>query len=222
MPAQKTKTNPRERELNLDPLTGEPGAHPVGTGVGAVSGGAAGAAIGTVGGPIGTAVGAVVGAIAGGLAGKGVAEMIDPTAEDAYWRERHGEQSFARGRAYEDYASAYRAGYTGYREGKSFEDREADLRMEYEGGPQKAEAEAPAGNESATNPGTMQHNLTTFPVRGDQSGVGRDPAVTPGTMAGSMSTKSLRWDEAREAARAAYERVRRGEAQRVDQRVTTD
>mgnify|MGYP003391712891 CR=1 FL=1 len=30
---------------------------------------------------------AAVGAIVGGLAGKGVAEMVDPTAEDAYWRE---------------------------------------------------------------------------------------------------------------------------------------
>jgi len=27
-----------------------------------------------------------VGAVVGGLAGKGVAEMIDPTAEEAYWR----------------------------------------------------------------------------------------------------------------------------------------
>ncbi len=65
---------------NLDPITGEPGAHPVGTGVGAVAGGlAAGAAAGTVVGPVGTAVGAAVGAVAGGLAGKGVAEKVDPT-----------------------------------------------------------------------------------------------------------------------------------------------
>ena len=66
--------------LNRDPITGEPGAHPVGTGVGAAAGGvAAGAAVGSVAGPIGTAVGAAVGAVAGGLAGKGVAEKIDPT-----------------------------------------------------------------------------------------------------------------------------------------------
>lgn len=65
---------------NLDPITGEPGAHPVGTGVGAVAGGmAAGAAVGTVAGPVGTAVGAAAGAVVGGLAGKGVAEKIDPT-----------------------------------------------------------------------------------------------------------------------------------------------
>ncbi len=171
MTDRKTSTIPRGRDLHLDPLSGEPGAHPVGTGVGAATGGAAGAAIGTVGGPIGTAVGAVVGAIAGGFAGKGVAGMIDPTAEDAYWRERHAQQPYARGRAYADYAPAYRAGYTGYREGKSFADREADLRMEYEGGPQKAEAEAArARHDSATRPGTMQSNLSDFPVRGDQPG----------------------------------------------------
>lgn len=208
MPVQKTKTNPRGRELNLDPLTGEPGAHPVGTGVGAVTGGAAGAAIGTPAGPIGTAVGAVAGAIVGGLAGKGVAEMIDPTAEDAYWRQRHAKEPYAVGRHFEEYAPAYRAGYMGFREGKTFEDREADLRMEYEGRPQKAE-------DPAATPGTMQNNLSTFPVRGDQSGVGRDPAVKPGSMASNMSTAPLRWDDAREAARAAYERVGRGEAQRV-------
>lgn len=43
---------------NLDPITGEPGAHLVGSGVGAVSGGVAGAALGAaIGGPIGAAGG---------------------------------------------------------------------------------------------------------------------------------------------------------------------
>jgi uncharacterized protein YcfJ len=216
MPANQTEKNPRGRELNPDPITGEPGAHPVGAGVGAAAGGATGAAIGSFGGPIGTAVGAVIGAVAGGLAGKGVAEMIDPTAEDAYWRESHWSQPFAdRNLPYEAYAPAYRAGYAGYRAGKSFEDREADLRMEYEGGPQKAEAEAAlTGNDPATTPGTMQNNLSTFPVRGDESGIGRDPAEKEGTMAHHSSTYPLRWDDAREAARAAYERVRRGKAHR--------
>ena len=56
-----------------DPITGEPGAHPVGVGVGALSAGVAGAAIGAIGGPIGVLVGAAIGAIAGGLAGHEVA-----------------------------------------------------------------------------------------------------------------------------------------------------
>ncbi|CAN5487748.1 hypothetical protein BH09PSE5_BH09PSE5_37720 [soil metagenome] len=65
---------------NRDPISGEPGAHPVGTGLGAAAGGmAAGAAVGTMAGPVGTAIGAAVGAIVGGLAGKGVAEKVDPT-----------------------------------------------------------------------------------------------------------------------------------------------
>lgn len=68
---------------NRDPITGAPGAHPVGTGIGAATGGvAAGAAAGSVAGPVGTAVGAAVGAVAGGLAGKGVAEKADPTVVD--------------------------------------------------------------------------------------------------------------------------------------------
>lgn len=67
---------------NLDPLTGAPGAHPVGTGVGAAAGGiAAGAAAGSVAGPVGTVVGAAIGAVAGGMAGKGVAETVDPTVD---------------------------------------------------------------------------------------------------------------------------------------------
>ena len=169
---QTTQTSTLGRDTNPDPITGEPGAHPVGTGVGAAAGGTTGAALGSLAGPIGTAVGAVIGAIAGGLAGKGVAESIDPSAEDAYWRENHAQQSFAKDRDYEDYMDAYRSGYRGYRDGKTFEEREADLRMEYEGGPQKSEAE----------------------------------------IARAESTYPLHWDDAREAARAAYERVRRGEA----------
>ena len=70
---------------HLDPITGEPHAHPVGVGVGALSAGAAGAAFGAlVAGPIGVVVGAAIGAIAGGLAGKEVAEepKVTPNPED--------------------------------------------------------------------------------------------------------------------------------------------
>ena len=70
---------PDEADSNLDPITGEPGAHPVGTGLGAAGGALAGAAIGAVGGPVGMTAGALVGAVAGGLVGKEVAEKVDPT-----------------------------------------------------------------------------------------------------------------------------------------------
>ena len=57
-------------DANRDPLTGESGSHPIGTGVGATGGAATGAAVGgAVGGPIGAAVGGVAGAVAGGAAG---------------------------------------------------------------------------------------------------------------------------------------------------------
>ena len=140
-------TNINEKELNQqqkndktrnpDPITGAPGSHPVGTGLGAAIGGAAtGAAVGTVAGPVGTIAGAAVGAIVGGLAGKGIAEKIDPTREDAYWRESHGRQAYAKNRPYDDFAPAYRVGYEGYNQygldGKTFEQSEADLRRNYE------------------------------------------------------------------------------------------
>src|SRR5438067_13433960 len=81
-----------------DPVTGAPGAHPVGTGIGAAGGGAAGAAIGAVvsgpAAPAGAVVGAVIGAVAGGLAGKGAAEAVNPTAEDAYWRTNYANRPY--------------------------------------------------------------------------------------------------------------------------------
>ena len=119
------------KDQNRDPITGAPGAHPVGTGVGAGGGGAAGAAIGTVlGGPVGAIVGAAVGAIAGGLAGKGVAEMIDPTAEDAYWRDNYTTRPYVDANSsYDDYAPAYRYGWEsrGRDSGRTFEEAENDL-----------------------------------------------------------------------------------------------
>lgn len=110
--------------------------HPVATGVGALSGGAAGAAVGTaVGGPIGTVVGAVIGAVAGGAGGHAVGEAIDPAAEDAYWREQHYKQPFAKSGSFDEYQPAYRAGYEGFdrfgAEKRSFDEVEPDLQREY-------------------------------------------------------------------------------------------
>ena len=77
-------------DLNRDPITGAPGSHPVGVGVGGVAGGAAaGALAGTMFGPIGTLIGAAAGVVVGAAAGKGVAERIDPTGETEYWRDEY-------------------------------------------------------------------------------------------------------------------------------------
>lgn len=127
------------RDSNPDPLTGQPGSHPVATGVGAATGAAAGAAIGTVvAGPIGTVVGGVVGTVAGAMGGHATGEAIDPTAEDAYWREAHGQQPYAGGSSYDEYKDAYRVGYEGVQvdgpEIGRFEDAEPELRAKYEAG----------------------------------------------------------------------------------------
>src|ERR687891_2825168 len=103
----------RNADANRDPITGAPGAHPVGTGVGATGGGAAGAAIGAaVGGPVGAAVGLAAGAVAGGLAGKGAAEAVNPTAEDTYWRDNYKTRPYATaGTSYDQYRPAYQYGW---------------------------------------------------------------------------------------------------------------
>jgi hypothetical protein len=121
---------------NRDPITGAPGAHPVGTGVGAALGGAAaGAATGTVAGPVGTVIGAAVGAVVGGLAGKAVAEQVDPTVEDAYWRENYTDRPYVEpGARYDDYGPAYGYGVTGYTRypERDFADVEPELERDWE------------------------------------------------------------------------------------------
>jgi hypothetical protein len=128
--------NTREdNDSNPDPITGAPGSHPVGTGVGAASGGATGAAIGAAAGPVGAVVGAAIGAVVGGYAGKGVAEMIDPTAENAHWRDNYQNESYVnRDLGYDHYEPAYRTGYTGYGKhaGKKWDDVENDLERDWE------------------------------------------------------------------------------------------
>jgi uncharacterized protein (TIGR02284 family) len=103
-----------DRDLNRDPITDEPGAHPVGTGVGATGGAVAGAAAGTIAGPVGTMVGGVIGAVVGGLAGKAAAEAVNPTAEEAHWRENYTrEPYYEQGRSFDDYGPAYMHGVRG-------------------------------------------------------------------------------------------------------------
>jgi len=125
----------KDKDANRDPITGAPGAHPVGTGVGAAGGAAAGAAAGAaVGGPVGAAVGLAAGAVVGGLAGKAGGEAVNPTREDAYWRENYSSRPyFEQNLAYEDYQPAYRTGFEGYTRyrGKRFDEIEADLQRDY-------------------------------------------------------------------------------------------
>ncbi len=123
----------KDRHSNPDPLTGEPGSHPVGTGIGAAGGAAAGAAIGVLAGPVGMAVGGVIGAIAGGLAGKGVAESIDPTVEEAYWRAHfHQEPYYADDKDFADYGPAYQMSVARFSPDATFDDHEPLMADEWE------------------------------------------------------------------------------------------
>jgi hypothetical protein len=143
----------KTKDENRDPISGAPGAHPVGTGLGAVTGGAvgaaggaaAGAAIGAASGSvvpgagtlIGAAIGVVLGAIGGGYAGKGIAEVVDPTTEEAYWRSEYAMRPYYDPRyTYEtDYAPAYGYGYaTRYADtgGGAFSEAEPRLRKQWD------------------------------------------------------------------------------------------
>jgi uncharacterized protein (TIGR02284 family) len=122
-----------DKDLNRDPITDEPGAHPVGTGVGATGGAVAGAAAGSLGGPVGAAIGGVVGAVVGGLAGKAAAEAVNPTAEEAYWREYYNrEPYYEQGRGFDDYGPAYRLGLTGRTRYEDWDTAEPNLESEWE------------------------------------------------------------------------------------------
>src|ERR1017187_4539823 len=122
-------------DANRYPISGKRGSHPVGTGVGATGGAVAGAAIGSVAGPVGTVVGLAAGAVAGGLAGKEVAEKLDPTVEDAYWRTNYSKQKYVEGNvAFATYQPAYRAGYEGHNRypGKKYQEVEPHPQQAYE------------------------------------------------------------------------------------------
>ena len=124
--------NINNSDLNRDPITGEPGSHPIGTAVGGMGGAAAGAAIGAIGGPLGMLIGGAIGAIAGGAAGHAAGEAIDPTIEDTYWNDTYSQTTYYRdGYDYTtDYQPAYAVGYANrakYPAGTTFDSVESDL-----------------------------------------------------------------------------------------------
>jgi hypothetical protein len=134
-PEKKADLPPRGAR-NSDPITNQPGSHPIETGVGAaVAGAASGLAAGAVAGPVGAAVGAAVGAVAGGLAGKGVGELIDPTTEDNWLRDNYKTRPYYKhGDAFEKYHPAYRHGASAesrYGDAK-FESVEGDVQSEWD------------------------------------------------------------------------------------------
>jgi len=182
-----SRNTSQAKDTNPDPITGAPGSHPVGTGVGAAAAGAAGAAIGSVAGPVGTAVGAAVGAVAGGLAGKDAAEGINPTAEDAYWRQNYKTRPYASGAtSYDEYAPAYRYGWESRSRytGENFDEIEPELRTNWAAArgtcrldwdkarPAVRDAWSRTGQASASGAGAVQ-GQAAVPVVEEQIDIGK-------------------------------------------------
>jgi uncharacterized protein YcfJ len=123
------------RDMNRDPITKEPGSHPIGTGIGSAGGAAAGAALGAPFGPIGALIGGTIGAIAGGAAGHAAGEKIDPTGETEYWRTEHQKRPYYDS-SYNwenDYAPAYRYGWESRdrNRDRSWDEVEKDLQQKW-------------------------------------------------------------------------------------------
>lgn len=123
-------------EAGRDPVVQALGKHPLGTTIGAAAGGIAAATVaGTAAaGPVGTAVGAAAGAVAGGVVGKGLADLMEPGVNDAYWRDNFRSRPYVEpGAHFDDYAPAYRYGRACVKryESKSFDEAEAEMRDEW-------------------------------------------------------------------------------------------
>lgn len=87
-PMDTNEENKIEEKINVnanqDPITGETGSHPTGSGLGAAAGATAGVMVGTViAGPVGAMVGATIGGVvagtAGAIAGHEIAEKVNPS-----------------------------------------------------------------------------------------------------------------------------------------------
>jgi uncharacterized protein (TIGR02271 family) len=205
-------------DRNPDPITGAPGSHPTGVGIGAAAGGltgvgtavAAGAATGSVAGPIGTAIGAIAGAVVGGYVGKGIGEKHDPTEDDTYWREQHkGRPYVTKEHDYDrDLAPAYRYGSTIGLHENSDHDR-------------------PVGSTDAGTASTSGMGVTGSIKAAGTAAAARTPTAgtTPTTTTGTRrvdfdqheadlragwdkvrGTSGLNYDQARHAIRDAYDR----------------
>jgi uncharacterized protein (TIGR02271 family) len=60
--------------------------------------------------------------------------MIDPTAEDTYWRENYKTRSYAEGSTYDEYQPAYRMGWESSQryKGHTFDQAETNLKTDWE------------------------------------------------------------------------------------------
>jgi len=71
----------------------------------------------------------------GSASGRGIADMLDPAGEEAYWRENYTTQPYYEaGLTYDDYHPGYRTGWEGRArfEGRRFDEVERRLAADYE------------------------------------------------------------------------------------------
>ena len=126
----------KEVAENVDPTRrGAPENHPVGSGVGVSGGAIAGATLGSVAGSLGAVVGAGMGAVTGSGAGQGAAEVVNPKAENDFWRANYMHSSeYIRDYSYVDCGPAYQYGVASYAKypGRRFDDVEANLASDWE------------------------------------------------------------------------------------------
>lgn len=100
---------------NRDPLTGEPGSHPVATAIGTVVGIGAGVAAaiasgavsGAALGPVGAAIGALAGGVFGGGVGHAIGEDLHPT-QIVWWKENYLSRPYVKStHGFDAYEPAY-------------------------------------------------------------------------------------------------------------------
>lgn len=131
-------------DANRDPITGEPGSHPVGSTLGAAAAGTAGAVVGSLAGPVGIVVGSALGVAAGAAVGHNAAESANPTVIDIEpeLRDSFATRPYASQGTYEDYRGAYAFGAqkrTQFEGSREWDDHlEAQLRSDWEQHPDAA------------------------------------------------------------------------------------
>ena len=109
--------------------------HVIASGTGALAGAVAGAAVGALAGPLGMAVGAAAGSILGAGAGDSLAEVVNPTAYEDYWKDHFLKASYyTAGREWSDYQPAYKLAHSAHdtNRGRTFDDIEDELQRKWD------------------------------------------------------------------------------------------
>lgn len=122
---------------------------------GGLTGAVAGAVVGSMAGPVGTVVGTAAGTIIGAKTAEDIS--IDTSAEEHYWAKNWKSMPYIEeARSYDDYAPAFRAGYSlpdeVYQDEEvTFDEAEENLRRHYEADAAKTlrwEAARPAAHDA--------------------------------------------------------------------------